>query len=132
MPGVRVIRAADRTTATAQTTSMRREAAIEPVAGAPGPQLWMGLVTTVPGGVSGWHHHGASESGIYVVSGQARFRWGPDGRESAEVGPGDFLAVAPEAIHQEEVLGDQPLVLVVARAAAGTLVVNVDGPEAGR
>lgn len=42
-------------------------AAIEPEEGAPGPQLWMGLVTTPPGGVSGWHHHGSCVSGIYVV-----------------------------------------------------------------
>lgn len=129
MEGVRIIGAAERTSSTAQTTNMRREAAIEPEEGASGPQLWMGLVTTPPGGVSGWHHHGTCVSGIYVVSGRARFSWGPGGRESAEVGPGDFLAVAPGAIHQEQALGDEPLVLVVARGAAGTLVVNTDGPE---
>lgn len=129
MAGVRIIRPTDRSTATSQTTNMRREAAIEPVEGAPGPQLWMGLATTPPGGVSGWHHHGDCVSGIYVVSGRARFSWGPGGRESAEVGPGDFLEVAAGAIHQEEALGDEPLVLVVARGAAGTLVVNIEQPE---
>jgi uncharacterized RmlC-like cupin family protein len=129
MAGVRVIRASERKTTTAQTTNMRREAAIEPETGAAGLQLWMGLVTTPPGGVSGWHHHGECTSGIYVVSGRARFTWGPGGAESAEVGPGDFLAVAAGAIHQEQALGDEPLVLVVARGAAGTLVVNTDGPE---
>jgi uncharacterized RmlC-like cupin family protein len=129
MSGVRIIRAADRSVATAQTTDMRRETAIQPVEGATGPQLWMGLVTTPPGGVSGWHHHGECVSGIYVVSGRARFSWGPGGRESAEIGPGDFLEVAPGAVHQEQNLGDEPLVLVVARGAAGTLVVNTEGPE---
>src|SRR5579859_3084142 len=94
MAGVRIIRATERTVTTAQTTNMRREAAIEPEEGTPGPQLWMGLVTTPPGGVSGWHHHGDCVSGIYVVSGCARFSWGPGGHEGAEVGPGDFLAVA--------------------------------------
>lgn len=45
--------------------------------------------------------------------------------------PGDFLELAPEAIHREEALGDEPLarVVVVARSAAGTLVVNSPGPE---
>jgi uncharacterized RmlC-like cupin family protein len=129
MSGVRIIRPAERSTATAQTTNMRRETAIEPEEGAAGPQLWMGLATTPPAGVSGWHHHGSCVSGIYVVSGRARFSWGPGGHESAEVGPGDFLAVAAGAIHQEEALGDEPLVLVVARGAAGTLVVNVEAPE---
>lgn len=127
--GVRIIRPTERGTATAQTTNMRRETAIEPAEGAAGPQLWMGLVTTPAGGVSDWHHHGACVSGIYVVSGRARFSWGPGGRERAEVGPGDFLAVEAGAIHQEEALGDEPLVLVVARGAAGTLVVNMAGPE---
>ncbi|HLZ22122.1 MAG TPA: cupin domain-containing protein [Ktedonobacterales bacterium] len=130
MAGVRIIRATERTVTTAQTTNMRREAAIEPEEGTPGPQLWMGLVTTPPGGVSGWHHHGDCVSGIFVVSGRARFSWGPGGHEGAEVGPGDFLAVAAGAIHQEEALGDEPLVLVVARGAAGTLVVNTAGPAA--
>lgn len=129
MAGVRVIRASERSVATAQTANIRREAAIVPEEGASGPQLWMGLGITAPGAVSGWHHHGDCTSGIYVVSGRARFSWGPGGRESAEVGPGDFLAVAPGAIHQEEVLGDEPLVMVVARGAAGTLVVNTEGPE---
>jgi uncharacterized RmlC-like cupin family protein len=103
--------------------------AIKPEEGALGPQLWMGHVTTPPGGISGWHHHGSCVSGIYVVSGRAQFSWGPGGRESAAVGPLGFLAVAAGAIHQEEALGDEPLVLVVARSAAGTLVVNTAGPE---
>jgi uncharacterized RmlC-like cupin family protein len=129
MGGIRVIRAEQRTITTTQTTNMRRETAIEPEAEAAGPQLWMGLVTTPPGAVSGWHHHGACVSGIYIVSGRARFSWGSSGRERAEVGPGDFLAVAPEAIHQEEALDDEPLVMVVARGAAGVLVVNMAGPD---
>ena len=127
--GIRIIRPTDRSVSTAQTTNMRRETAIAPVEGAAGPQLWMGLVTTPAGGVSGWHHHGDCESGIYIVSGRARFSWGPGGGESAEVGPGDFLSVPGGAIHQERALGDEPLVLIVARGAAGTLVVNVEGPE---
>jgi hypothetical protein len=46
------------------------------------------------------------------------------------VGPGDFLAVAPEAIHQEEALGDEEFVMVVARGCSGILSVEVDGPQA--
>jgi uncharacterized RmlC-like cupin family protein len=129
MEGIHIIRPAERTTATMQTANMRRETAIEPEDEAPGPHLWMGLVTTPAGTVSGWHHHGSCATGIYVVSGHARFTWGPGGSQSAEVGPGDFLAVAPGAIHKEEALGDEALMMVVARGAAGTLVVNTEGPE---
>jgi uncharacterized RmlC-like cupin family protein len=126
--GIRVIRPPDRSLATIQSTGIRREAAIAP--GTTGAtRLWMGMATTPAGTVSAWHHHGDCETGIYVVSGRARFRWGPGGRESAEVGPGDFLAVAPYAIHQEEALGEEPFVMVVARACSGILSVDVPGPE---
>ena len=127
-PGVQVIRGDQLSPATAQTPGMTRVAAVAPETTG-SRQLWVGLVTTPPGTVSAWHHHGDCETAIYVVSGQARFRWGPGGRGQAEVGPGDFLSVGPNAIHQEEALGDAPVVLVVARACSGVLVVNVDGPE---
>ena len=91
--------------------------------------LWMGLATTPPGTTSAWHHHGDCETGIYVVSGRARFSWGKGGRDIAEVGPGDFLAVAPKAVHREEALGDHEFVMVVARGCSGILSVSVDGPE---
>lgn len=126
--GVQVIRPDARSAATAQTPGMRREAAIAPETTG-SSNLWVGLVTTPAGTVSGWHHHGDCETAIYVVQGRARFRWGPGGGEWAEVGPGDFLAVAPNAVHQEEALGPGELVLVVARACSGILVVNLAGPE---
>jgi uncharacterized RmlC-like cupin family protein len=126
--GVQVVRHTQLSAATAQTPGMTRTAAIARETTG-NERLWVGQVFTPPGTVSGWHHHGDCETVIYVVSGQARFLWGPGGQASAEVGPGDFLAVAPGAIHQEEVLGDAPVVLVVARACSGVLVVNVDGPE---
>lgn len=126
--GVQVIRREQLNPATAQTPGMTRVAAVAPETTG-SRQLWVGLASTPPGTASGWHHHGDCETAIYVVSGQARFRWGPGGRDQAEVGPGDFLSVGPNAIHQEEALGDTPVVLVVARACSGVLVVNVDGPE---
>jgi uncharacterized RmlC-like cupin family protein len=128
--GIQVVRAGQLSAATAQTPGMQRVAAVAPeTTGSHG--LWVGRTTTPPGTVSGWHHHGDCETAIYVVSGRARFRWGPGGQAGAEVGPGDFLAVAPNAIHQEEALGPDPVVLVVARACSGVLVINVDGPQPG-
>jgi uncharacterized RmlC-like cupin family protein len=126
--GVKIIRPDDRSAATAQTMGIRREAAVstETTGNA---ALWMGQATTAAGTVSGWHHHGDCETGIYVVSGRARFSWGPGGTYSAEVGPGDFLAVAPNAIHREEALGDEEFVMVVARGCTGILSVDVPGPD---
>jgi uncharacterized RmlC-like cupin family protein len=127
-PGVQVVRAGTMSEATPQTAGMRREAAVtRETTGSAG--LWVGRVTTAPGTASGWHHHGDCETAIYVVQGRARFRWGAGGAERAEVGPGDFLAVAPGATHREEALGDEELVLIVARACSGIVVVNVAGPE---
>jgi uncharacterized RmlC-like cupin family protein len=125
--GVQVIRAAERSSSTPQTSGMKREAGVAPETTG-NRNLWMGVVTTPAGTVSGWHHHGDCETGIYIVQGRARFSWGKDGAESAEVGPGDFLSVAPGAVHMEEALGDEEAVFVVARACSGIIVVNVDGP----
>ncbi len=129
-PGVQVVRPHERSRTTAQTTGMTREAGVAPdTTGS--RNLWVGVTTTPPGTVSGWHHHGDCETAIYIVQGRARFSWGPDGGESAEVGPGDFLDVAPGAVHREECLGDEPVVMVVSRACNGVIVVNTDGPESG-
>ena len=126
--GVRVIRPHERSSATEQSMGIKREAAVSAeTTGA--RSLWMGLASTPPGATSAWHHHGDCETGIYVVSGHARFSWGPNGVESAEVGPGDFLSVGPHAVHREEALGDEPFVMVVARGCTGILSVDVEGPQ---
>jgi uncharacterized RmlC-like cupin family protein len=126
--GIRVVRPGERGVATVQTSGMKRETAIAPET--TGSQsLWMGFVTTAAGNVSGWHHHGDCESGIFILRGRARFRWGKGGKESADVGPGDFLAVAPNAIHMEEALGDEDVIFIVARGCSGILAINVEGPE---
>jgi uncharacterized RmlC-like cupin family protein len=125
---IKIIRPHERSTATAQTSGMKREAAISPEL--TGNQtIWMGLLTTEAQVRGGWHHHGDCESAIYVVSGRARFAWGKNGEESAEVGPGDFLSVPPNVIHLEQALGDEPFIAVVARGCSATITVNVEGPE---
>jgi len=125
--GVRVIRPADRSSSTAQSMGMRREAALAPdTTGA--TNLWMGLATTPPGNASAWHHHGDCETGIYVVQGRSRFSWGPEGAENAEVGPGDFLSVPPYVVHREEALGPEEVVMVIARGCSGVLSVDLPGP----
>ena len=126
---VRVVRANERSNATPQTRGMTRVAGIAPeTTGNQG--LWMGLVTSPGGMVSAWHHHGDCETGIYLMQGRARFRWGKGGKESAEVGPGDFISVPPMMVHMEETLSEEDAVFVVARACNGVVVVNVEGPEA--
>jgi uncharacterized RmlC-like cupin family protein len=79
--------------------------------------------------VSGWHHHGAYETTIYVLSGGLRMEFGPAGGSTVEAGAGDFVYVAPGAIHRESNPADIESKIVVIRSGTGEPVVNVDGPE---
>lgn len=121
---LRRIRPSERTTETAQTPGMRREAGIAPeTAGSIG--LWAGFVETAGGTRSGAHHHGDAESGIYVLRGRIRMYYGEGLRESFDAEPGDFIYVPPNTVHVEENRGDEPAQLIVFRNASQMMVVNV-------
>ena len=93
--GVRRIRPDERTEGPA-TAGMIREEAV-----ATG-SMWAGLVRTAPGMMSGWHHHGDFESVIYVTTGALVMEFGPGGLETLDAQPGDFVYVAPGAVHREQ------------------------------
>jgi len=120
--GVRLVRAGERGPG-AGTAGMIREEAF-----ATGG-MWAGYATTVPGAVSGWHHHPGYESAIYVVSGALRMEFGPGGAEVVLAGPGDFVYVASGAVHRESNPAGVRSEIVVVRAGSGEPVANVDGPE---
>ena len=121
--GVRRIRPDERTEGPA-TAGMIREEAVATEA------MWAGFVRTAPGMVSGWHHHGAFESVIYVATGALVMEFGPDGGETLEARPGDFLYVAPGAVHRESNPTEDESHIIVVRSGSGEAVINVDGPEA--
>ena len=114
---------ADARTKGAPTPGMTREEAIST------ERSWAGLVRTEAGMVSGWHHHGDYESTIYVLTGALRMEFGPGGREVLEAGPGDFLHVAPSAVHRESNPSDEDSELVVVRSGSGDPVINVEKPR---
>jgi uncharacterized RmlC-like cupin family protein len=120
--GVRLIPPEARTEGTA-TAGMAREEAV-----ATG-HMWAGLVRTAAGMVSGWHHHGAYETTIFVTSGALLMEFGPRGAESFEAKPGDFVYVARGAIHRESNPSDEEARIVVVRSGSGDPVINVDGPD---
>lgn len=130
MPGLRLIRAADLSDATAQTSGMIRAAAISgQLVGA--RSLWMGR-TVLPAGVSsGDHHHGESETGIFVVAGCPAFVFrDPASGELVrlEPAPGDYVWVPPHVPHREENASpDTEAVVVIARSTQEAIVVNVSG-----
>ncbi|HEV7640058.1 MAG TPA: cupin domain-containing protein [Gaiellaceae bacterium] len=81
-----------------------------------------------PRAVTGWHHHGDRDVLGYVVSGRARFEFGPGGAESTDVEEHGFFHVPAGLIHRDVNPLDQPQELVLSVVGAGPLVVNVDGP----
>ena len=123
-----MIRADSLTGDTAQTGGMIRTAAISgALVGA--QALWMGRTVVLPGASSGDHHHGDSETAIYVVSGHPVFVFrDPDSGSVVrlETEPGDYVWVPPHVPHREENPSpDTEAVVVIARSTQEAIVVNV-------
>lgn len=113
-------------TATAQSPGMHRLEGISGrVSGA--EKLWMGSNRVDPSVRTADHHHGESETGIYVVSGHPRFVFLVDGVETAiDAAAGDYVYVPPWTPHREENPSpDEPAVVVLARSTQEAIVVNV-------
>jgi uncharacterized RmlC-like cupin family protein len=126
---LRLIRPADLSGATAQTSGMLRSAAISgDLVGA--QSLWMGRTVLPPGISSGDHHHGESETGIYVAAGNPVFVFREPGTGvivRLQTEPGDYVWVPPHARHREEnPSADTEAVVVIARSTQEAIVVNVD------
>ena len=123
---------ADRSTSTGQNTDMERSIAVS-AAVAGSAQLYSSIVTTAPGGKTRIHHHGPCETSIYILSGRARYTWGPTGLESAmDAATGDFVYIPAGEIHVEENASpDEPLVVVLTRNCPDSHVVYVDGGPDG-
>lgn len=127
---VRIVHRGDLSSQTSQTAGMERLSAV--AADTVGSKdLWAGVATMAPGASSGAHHHGDCESVIYVLSGRIHFRFGERLEESAEAGPGDFIYVPPQVVHQEINASETEAIdSIVVRSSQENLVVNVDVPEA--
>ena len=126
---VTVVRPTERDAGTAQTPGMVREAGVSGALTA-AKGLWMGVGKNEPAGVSGVHHHGESESGIFVIEGRMRFRWGDELEHVVDTEAGDFIFVPPFEVHLEENLeSDQEAVFVLARNTMEGIVINVPDPR---
>ena len=90
--------------------------------------MWSGVVRTEVGMMSGWHHHGEYETTINVLAGGLRIEFGPDGANTLEAGPGDFVYVPKGAVHRESNPSAEPADIVVVRAGQGESTINVAGP----
>jgi uncharacterized RmlC-like cupin family protein len=117
---------------TTQSSGMKRLEAISgKTVGA--KSLWMGQTHVPPATASANHHHGASETAIYVVSGSPVFVFlDVDGEEPVETriltGPGDYVFVPPYVPHREENPdAGEEAVVVIARTTQEAIVVNLVG-----
>jgi uncharacterized RmlC-like cupin family protein len=122
---LRQVRGANLTADTLQTPGMTRSEAISgKTVGS--SKLWMGRTVVAPATNSGDHHHGATETSIYVVSGNPVFVFADGATEiRLETEPGDFVFVPPYTPHREENPGDTDAVVVIARSSQAGVVVNL-------
>jgi uncharacterized RmlC-like cupin family protein len=89
-------------------------------------KLWMGQTHVAPSTSSGDHHHGETETAIYVVSGNPVFVFAEGDREvRLEAAPGDYIFVPPYVPHREENPGAEEAVVVIARSSQEGVVVNL-------
>jgi uncharacterized RmlC-like cupin family protein len=109
-----------------QSSGMQR---LEAISGrsAGSAKLWMGQSHVGAGARSADHHHGESESAIFVVSGHPEFVFLQDGVEQRiRTQPGDYVYVPPFVPHREEnPSSDEEAVVVLARSTQEAIVVNL-------
>ena len=120
------IREGELTGATGQTSGMtRREAISGKSVGA--EKLWMGQTHVGAGATSGDHHHGDTETAIYVVSGTPAFVFAEGDKEvRLQAKPGDYIFVPPYVPHREENPGTEEAVVIIARSSQEAVVVNLE------
>ena len=124
---LRHVRAAEASTDTGQTPGMSRSEAIS-ARTVGSERVWMGQTSVGPRTASATHHHGDSETAIYVVSGHPVFVFAEDGEEiRLTPEPGDYVFVPPFTPHREENPTDSEAVVVIARSSQEAIVVNLPG-----
>lgn len=123
--GIRVVRREAKSSDTPETKGMNRMVAISG-SRTGSDALWAGTNLIKPGSQTGPHHHGALESIIYVVRGEAHMRWGDRLEWITKAGPGDFLQVPAWVPHQEINAGAEDLHCVLVRSGKEEVVVNIE------
>ena len=104
--------------------SMTRLAGVsEGLVGSTGIHLAIASIPT--GCASSPHYHVNCESAIYVVKGHGRFLTGNDLENSLTIGPGDFIYVPQNAVHQPINDSLESMELIVARNTPVEIVEEV-------
>lgn len=120
------IKASDISSDTAQSEGLRRFAALSGKSvGA--EKLWMGETHASPATASSNHHHGESETAVYVRSGHPEFVF-HDGVQEVRIStaPGDYVFIPPYLPHREENPDPHSSAeVVIARSTQEAIVVNL-------
>lgn len=90
---------------------------------------WAGWIRNEAGDVSGWHHHAANETYVYVIRGSLTIHFGHGPDEKVVARAGDFFFIPPHTIHREITSKDADLEAFVLRVGREPEQVNVDDPE---
>ena len=111
-----------------QSGAMTRLAGVsEALTGSTG--IHLAVATIPPHCASSPHYHVNCESAIYVIKGQGRFVIGDNLETELPIGPGDFIYLPAEAVHQP--VNDSPddMEIIVARNTPVEIVVDVEPPK---
>ena len=111
-----------------QSGAMTRLAGVsEALTGSTG--IHLAVATIPPHCASSPHYHVNCESAIYVIKGQGRFVIGDNLETELPIGPGDFIYVPAEAVHQP--VNDSPddMEIIVARNTPVEIGVDVEPPK---
>ncbi|KBZ59623.1 cupin domain-containing protein [Mycobacterium colombiense] len=123
---VRHIKASEISSDTAQSEGLRRFAALSG-SSVGAEKLWMGETHASPQSASDNHHHGDSETAIYVRSGNPEFVF-HDGTAEVRIAaaPGDYVFIPPYLPHREENPDpDTTAEVVIARSSQEAIVINL-------
>jgi uncharacterized RmlC-like cupin family protein len=86
-------------------------------------KLWIGMTVLEPGSTTGPHHHGDNETGVYLIAGRIRLRWGDRLEEETDLEVGDLAFLPPRLPHEEiNPSPEEPAVWVVVWSVRQTFV----------
>ncbi|ATA27730.1 hypothetical protein MLM_0860 [Mycobacterium lepraemurium] len=120
------VKASQLSSDTAQSEGLQRFAALSGNS-VGSEKLWMGETHALPGSASDNHHHGESETAIYVRTGNPEFVF-HDGVHEVRIAtaPGDYVFIPPYLPHREENPDPHTTAeVVIARSTQEAIVVNL-------
>ena len=89
---------------------------------------WAGWIQNDAGDVSGWHHHSANETYVYVIRGSVTVEFGPGGRDRIVASAGDLFIVPSDTVHRELTSEDSDLEAFIVRVGGEPEEVVADQP----